>query len=156
MNEEIIHEVIILSASRTTPLTRFSSFADRGRSVLHFRDLLRRLGASLWKGKLRSLGPWRFQQSVDSKETDLWTPSGNQKSVIVQGLGWPHARLHHRGRGVQLGRWGLWQTGSWEQLHTEIPQDYSGATARKGRLDQRLVICYLITDVLFSSCGTST
>lgn len=110
----------------------FSS--DWGRPVLHLCDLLGWVCAGLREGQLWPPRPRRLQQPVDPQKVDLWTPPCHQKGVIIQGIRRPHAGLHHRGWGVQLGRRWLWQTGPWEQLNTEVPKTYPGAAAGEGRM----------------------
>lgn len=106
--------------------------ADRGWPVLHVCHLLGRLGPGVWQGELRPPGPGRLQQPVNAQEADLRAAPRHQEGVVIQGLGRPHAGLHHRGRGLQLGRWRLRQTGPRQQLHTEIPQTDPGTTAGEG------------------------
>lgn len=106
--------------------------ADRGRPVLHVCHLVGWLGPGMWQGELWPPGLGRLQQPVDTQEADLRAAPRHQEGVVVQGLRWPHAGLYHRGRGLQLGRRRLRQTGPRQQLHAEIPQIDPGAAAGEG------------------------
>lgn len=116
---------------------------DRSWSVLYVRHLLRRLRSGLWEGKLRPPGSGRLQQPVHAEEADLRTSPCHQKGFLVQGLGRSHASVHERRGSVQLGRWRLRETGTRQQLHTEIPQTRTGTPSGKGT--EHLVECTHIT-----------
>lgn len=111
---------------------------DRSRSILHFRHLVRRRRSGLWQRKLRPSGSGRLQQPVHAEEADLRTSSHHQKGFVLQGIGRPHVSVHLRRGSVQLGRRRLWQTGTRQQLHTEIPQTHTGTPAGKGTVHRTL------------------
>lgn len=133
---------LIRSRPRLTTLVSglLLSPSDRGGSVLHLCHLLRRVRPGLRERQLRPSGAGRLQQPVHTEEADLRAAPRHQEGVLLQRLRRPHAGLHHRGRGLQLGGRRLRKTGSREQLNSEVPQADPGAPPGEGTLPPRTLL----------------